>query len=171
MKIIFLDFDGVLNNQLWYVRNNGHRGQDDLDSESIGFLNNLIAATDAKVVVTSTWRLGRSVEELQTILDRNGFKGEVIDKTKDMREGENSHSILRGNEILCWIKDNPTIIGCGYWEYDDYVIFDDDTDMLYCQKDNFIEINPYCGLTPNCVHRAKQIFMRNNFNDVKNKKL
>lgn len=168
MRIIFLDFDGVLNNQLWYVRNNGQRGQDDLDPESIGFLNNLIAATDAKVVVTSTWRLGRTVEELQAILDRNGFKGEVIDKTKDMREGENSHSILRGNEILCWIKDHPVEIGRGYWNYNDYVIFDDDTDMLYWQKDNFIPIDPYVGLTPVGVYRAKQILLKNDFDTLGN---
>ena len=165
MRLIFLDFDGVLNSQFWYVRTNGSRGRDDLDTDAIGFLNNLIAATDAKVVVSSTWRLNRTVEELQAILDRNGFKGEVVGKTKDLR-GE---GCLRGNEIRCWIEDNPTMLGGrASWDYSDYVIFDDDSDMLYWQKDNFIHIDPYAGLTPNSVFRAKKIFTRNTFESLKN---
>lgn len=74
-KIIFLDFDGVLNSQLWYIRTKGNREIDDLDTEAIGFLNTLIKNTGAKVVVSSTWRLNKTVDELQEILNRNGFKG------------------------------------------------------------------------------------------------
>lgn len=167
-KIIFLDFDGVLNNQLWYVKTKGSRERDDLDKESIGFLNNLIEATGAKVVITSTWRLGRTIEELQEILVRNGFTGEVIGKTKDLRYGEDGDCVLRGNEILQWMKSHPTELGCAYWDYRDYVILDDDSDMLYWQKDNFILIDPYVGITPNVVFRAKKIFMRNTFEELKN---
>jgi hypothetical protein len=156
-KIIFLDFDGVLNSQLWYVRTKGNRGEDDLDVNAIEFLNSLIKSTDAKIVVSSTWRLTKTIEELQSILYRNGFEGEVIGKTKDLRRGEDSDCILRGNEILCWMKDNPTVLGQPYYDYKNYVIFDDDTDMLYWQKDNFIKTDPYVGLTPTNVYKAKKI--------------
>lgn len=156
-KIIFLDFDGVLNSQLWYVRTKGSREIDDLDKEAIGFLNNLIEDTGAKVVVSSTWRLGRTVEELQEILNRNGFKGEVIGKTISMNNGEDGDCILRGNEILQWIKSHPAEVGVGYWDYKNYVIFDDDSDMLYWQRNNFIQTDPYVGLTPNDVFKAKKI--------------
>jgi len=166
MRLIFLDFDGVLNSQLWYVRTKGSRGRDDLDRDAIGFLNNLIAETGAKVVVSSTWRLGRSVEELQEILDRNGFKGEVVGKTKDLRYGPDGDCVLRGNEILCWMKDNPEILGVAYWDYNDYVILDDDSDMLYWQKDNYIHVDPYVGLTPNVVFKAKKIFLKNTFKSL-----
>lgn len=156
-KIIFLDIDGVLNSQLWYIRTKGSRERDDLDNEAIGFLNDLIEKTGAKVVVTSTWRLGRTIDELQEILTRNGFTGEVIDKTKDLRIGNDGDSILRGNEILQWIKSHPEIIGCYYSDYKNYVIFDDDSDMLYWQRNNFIHIDPYVGLTPTDVYKAQKI--------------
>lgn len=156
--LIFLDFDGVLNSQLWYVKTKGSRERDDLDTQAISFLNELIAETGAKVVVSSTWRLGRTVEELQEILDRNGFKGEIIGKTRDLRLGEHGDCVLRGNEILCWIKENPIECGgCAYWEYKNYVILDDDSDMLYWQKDNFIIVDRYCGMTPSTIFQAKKI--------------
>ena len=167
-KIIFLDFDGVLNSQLWYVRTKGSRKRDDLDTEAVGFLNDLIKSTGAKVVVTSTWRLIRTVEELQEILARNGFKGEVIGKTKDLRCGEDGDCVLRGNEILQWMKTHPVELGCAYYDYKDYVILDDDSDMLYWQKDNFLLVDPYVGITPNTVFRAKKIFMRDTVEELKN---
>lgn len=156
-KLIFLDFDGVLNSQLWYVRTKGSREQDDLDTEAIGFLNTLIKKTGAKVVVSSTWRIGRTVDELQEILNRNGFTGEVLDKTKDLRIGEDGDCILRGNEILQWIKSHPEHVNVGYWDYKNYVIFDDDTDMLYWQRNNFIKTNPYVGLTFSDIYNAEKI--------------
>jgi hypothetical protein len=156
-KIIFLDFDGVLNSQLGYVKTKGSRGQDDLDVTSIDFLNKLVKRTDAKIVVSSTWRLTKTVEELQSILNRNGFDGEVIDKTVDMRRGEDSDCILRGNEILQWMKAHPEIIGCHYFDYKKYVIFDDDSDMLYWQRNNFIQVDAYVGLTPNNIFKAEKI--------------
>lgn len=156
-KIIFLDFDGVLNSQLWYIRTKGNREIDDLDTEAIGFLNTLIKNTGAKVVVSSTWRLNKTVDELQEILNRNGFKGEVLDKTKDLSVGEDGDCILRGNEILQWMKARPEILGCYYSDYKNYVIFDDDTDMLYWQRNNFIHTDPYVGLTPTDIYKAEKI--------------
>jgi hypothetical protein len=118
--------------------------------------------------VSSTWRLGRTVEELQEILNRNGFTGQVIGKTKDLRKGEDGDSILRGNEILAWIKENPTECGVAYWDYKRYVILDDDSDMLYWQKDNFIKTDAYCGLTPNNCWHAKKILVGWNFDSIRN---
>lgn len=156
-KIIFLDFDGVLNSQLWYERTKGNRDVDDLDRNAIAFLNTLVKKTGAKIVVSSSWRLGRTVDELQEILNRNGFDGEVIDKTKDLRMGDDGDCILRGNEILQWMKAHPEIIVAPYWDYKNYVIFDDDSDMLYWQRNNFIHTDPYVGLTPTDIHKAEKI--------------
>lgn len=163
VKLIFLDFDGVLNNQLWYVATKGQRadpitGQrilDDIDPKSVEHLNILVKNTGAKVVVSSTWRLGRTVEQLQEILVRNGFEGEVIGKTDDLRPRDGGGYILRGNEILKWLEThNEKHFGC---DAISYVIFDDDSDMLFWQKDNFIQTDPYCGLTPSDVWRATKI--------------
>lgn len=163
MKLIFLYFDGVLNNQLWYVKTKGNRQHIDLDTSSIQFLNTLVRETGSKVVVTSTWRLGRTIEELQNALDINGFIGEIIGKTKDLRIGEDGDSILRGNEILQWMKSHPEVLGKPYWDYKDYVILDDDSDMLYWQKDNYIYVDPYVGITPSTVFKAKKILLARDF--------
>lgn len=160
-KIIFCDFDGVLNSQLYHTTpvkdretNLGFAG--DIDPAAVKLLNQLCSDTGAKVVVSSTWRLGRTVEELQDLLNKRGFTGEVIGTTPDMRTGQHGHCILRGNEILAWIKENRAIIGADYHDYRHYVIFDDDSDMLYWQRNNYFQTDPYVGLTPNLCYRAKR---------------
>ena len=159
-KIIFLDIDGVLNSQLFYTSGRASERrikiENDIDPVSVGFLNTLIKDTGAKVVVSSTWRLGRTIQELQSILEHNGFVGEVIGKTDSLR-GEHC---LRGNEILKWIKDNEAIIGCSYSDYTNYVIIDDDSDMLYWQRNNLFLTDGYCGITPNLAYRAARFLNR-----------
>jgi hypothetical protein len=154
-KIIFLDFDGVLNSELFYTSGRADLGKvrSNIDPKSVSFLNNLIKATDAKVVVSSTWRLGRTVEELQKILDAAGFKGEVIGTTPDMRK----NSVFRGNEINFWMNENYKKFNFDKNNFRHYVIFDDDSDMLYWQSNNYIQIDAYCGLTPNNVYCAEKI--------------
>jgi hypothetical protein len=156
-KIIFLDFDGVLNSQLYYKT----KGKEDvsIDENSVELLNELCSKTDASVVVTSTWRLGRSVEELQLILDKKGFEHRVLDKTLDLRIGEYGDSMLRGNEIYQWIKDHEDIIQAKYYGYSSYLILDDDSDMLYWQRNNFICVDPFCGITNKTVFIGKQILL------------
>jgi hypothetical protein len=158
-KIIFLDIDGVLNSQLYYTtgRSDASGVRNDIDPVAIELLNELINKTGAKVVISSSWRVGRTVEELQSILNKEGFTGEVIDKTKDLRDREDGDAILRGNEIFCWIMDNPGIVGQYYSSYKNYVIFDDDTDMLYRQVNNFIRVEKFCGLSPTNVQAAINI--------------
>jgi hypothetical protein len=162
-KIIFLDFDGVLNHERWYVDRQAEKNDgftvghpySEFDPKSIEYLNDLIQETGAKVVVSSTWRLGRHRNDLQEILNKRGFTGEIIGITPNLRNlGE---SILRGNEILQWIKDNKEIVGCPYYEYENYVILDDDSDMLYWQKDNFILVDRFVGITPGTTFKAKKI--------------
>ena len=43
----------------------------------------------------------------------------------------------------------------------EYVIFDDDTDFLLGQKDNFIQTNERTGITEEDVERARKILTRN----------
>lgn len=163
MKIIFLDFDGVLNNEAYYVKRHsadfkgyGEYPICEFDFKCVQVLNHIIEKTGAKVVVSSSWRLGKSVDVLQKLLNDVGFKGEVIDKTSSFR----SEEILRGNEILSWIKNNKEIIGQDYHEYENYVILDDDSDMLYWQKDNFLQVDRFVGLTMHVAFKAIRILNR-----------
>lgn len=168
--IIFLDIDGVLNSTLhWHRRIDDAHGNvirvskegNQIDPEGVKLLNDIIEKTSAQVVISSTWRLMWGEDGMQSQLEDVGFKGEVIGVTKDLRRGENSSAILRGNEILCWMQDHPDLTGASYFEYKRYVIFDDDSDMLLWQKDNFIHVDPHCGLTPRNATQAIKILNAN----------
>jgi len=159
MNIIFLDIDGVLNSQLYHESTEAKLPQtreesdlQDIDPKAISFLNDLIKETDAKIVITSTWRKSHSDEVLQALFEKKGFIGKIIGHTPILGE-----SNLRGNEILSWIKSNELILGQRYHVFNTYVIFDDDSDMLYWQRNNFILIDGYVGLTPNNCYKAKWI--------------
>lgn len=66
MKIIFLDIDGVLNNQVDEERSviKIDHPDDFISERCVTLLNELIENTGAKVVVSSTWRIGKTVEQL-----------------------------------------------------------------------------------------------------------
>jgi len=98
-KLIFLDVDGVLNSLIWMERmNDAGKNKDgfffeNVDVEAVARLNRIVEATGAAVVVSSTWRIGRSAKELQALLDAHGFVGNVIGKTG------NGHDGVRGFQI------------------------------------------------------------------------
>lgn len=45
----------------------------------------------------------------------------------------------------------------------EYVIFDDDTDFLLVQKDNFIHVDEQTGLTDKDVEKARKILTRQQY--------
>lgn len=171
MKLIFLDIDGVLNYELFWrekrqrdryneLPKDAPKGAHDLCEKAIELLNDLIGSTGAKVVISSSWRIGRTPEELQEVLNYKGFKGEVIDKTPrlDFRTKDYSYSVPRGCEIKAWMEMNKGILGDKITKVK-YVILDDDSDMLYWQRNNYLWVDRYVGLTPNIVWKAKQILL------------
>jgi hypothetical protein len=162
LRIIFLDIDGVLNCQVFYDK----AGTREFDRESnickerVSWLNDLCKETGAKVVISSSWRQGRTVEELQTLFNNCGATFEIIDKTPVAR----SDGGVRGNEIYKWLVDNiEKLSGVKYYEYKDYVIIDDDSDMLLWQTPHFFKVDSYSGLTPNTCWKIKQFFLRRIF--------
>ena len=56
MKVIFLDVDGVLNCREWFERTTGLSGHWDIDYTKVQRLKQIVDATGAKIVLTSTWR-------------------------------------------------------------------------------------------------------------------
>ena len=175
MRIIFLDIDGVLNCELHYKSQNFNNYRDakkqlrkdvknerierldyykaQMCSERIGWLNELCKDIQAKVVISSTWRMGKTIDELKEIATYCGGTFDIIDKTPFLM----SDDVVRGNEIHKWIKDNESLVG-KYYDYKDYVIIDDDSDMLLWQKNNFFQTDSYSGLTPNTCYRIKRFF-------------
>jgi hypothetical protein len=179
-NIIFLDIDGVLNCQLHYnstqftdykaakkqLRKDVKAKKiESLDyyasqicKDRISMLNGLCAETDTKIVVSSTWRLGSTVEELQEIFNYCGGTFEVIDKTGhcDCR--------VRGCEIKKWLEDNTEKhFGVMYFDFYRYAIIDDDSDMLLTQADHFFQTDNWSGLTPNTCYKIKRFFTHKTF--------
>jgi hypothetical protein len=120
--IIFLDFDGVLNSERWRSATFLESRQDltveekGIDPAAVGLLNHLLARTGAEVVVTSTWRSGRSCRQLERLLKSRGFIGRVRGKTAVLR------GCQRGDEIGTWLRDNLE-------RFTPFVILDDDDDV------------------------------------------
>ncbi len=121
MKLIFLDIDGVLNSQEFLHKNSKLDLEPDakwwasaIEPERMALLNALVAATGALVVVSSTWRYGKSVEDLQEILGLAGFFGHVVGKTP--------RADTRGQEIDLFLQSATQPIEA-------FVCLDDDTDM------------------------------------------
>lgn len=124
--IIFLDFDGVVETIYWEKDKDGswswnvHKfGREELNNkQAIGWLNELYRKVPYDIVVSSTWRIGMSVEELQTLITNSGFNKEikVLDKTPILYQ-------QRGVEIQRWIDDNDF--------KGKFIIIDDDSDMCH----------------------------------------
>ena len=157
MNIIFLDIDGVLNHELWYEKlhttlspynlSKLTKEEKDIDKDKILLLNEFCEETKSKVVISSTWRIGRTIEELKEMFLRIGATFEIIDKTGKCCSG------IRGVEIYNWINKNPE-------KEINYVIFDDDSDMLLWQRENFFWVDRYCGITSTILYKAKRFLLK-----------
>lgn len=162
ISIIFLDIDGVLNNAFDADR---HHFPDDprgyfYSPRCVDILNRLIKDSGAKVVVSSTWRLGRTLEEMQDVLKKIGVECDCIGLTPQL-----SHTHLRGNEIYNWMESNKDLIGHHY-DFKRYIILDDDSDMLLWQKDNYVNCDPNIGMTERTYYKALSILLNAPCEDV-----
>lgn len=117
MKVVFLDFDGVLNT-FALIRAEGAR-LDRLDPAAVARLNTIVARSGAKVVISSSWRVHRTLDELRAMLLELGFSGEVIDRTPELPSSlYGDPFIARGREIQAWIEARGEPL-------ESYVIIDD----------------------------------------------
>ena len=137
--MIFLDFDGVLAPIRCWDR------YEDLDPACVQVLNEIVAGCSADVVVSSTWRYGKSVAELQAMLDAKGFAGRVLDKTPTGPPGAD-----RREEIAAWLAAHD-VVG--------YVIIDDHVDVGE-RGTHLVQTHPAHGLQPADAPRAIAVLMR-----------
>ncbi len=146
MKLIFLDFDGVINNMRTYSQGPWHN-RIPVDPNCMNVLNKIIEKTGAKVVISSSWRIFAKFDPtlLQQMLDREGFKGEVIATTGQSFQlaqprkwkGRDQLWSQRGDEIKAWLDAQP--------EKHEFVVLDDDSDMEPV-KDRFVQTSCQEGL-------------------------
>lgn len=144
-NIIFLDFDGVITT----VRSHWA-----IDGKKCRLIKKLCDAANAKIVISSSWRYNNLEDTIKkNKLDNWVLKEYVIDVTERLimrgsTEGGHVGSVPRGVEIDVWLDNN---------EYKNYVIFDDDSDMLLSQKDNFVKTDSMNGVTLPNIKKAYKI--------------
>ena len=155
MRVIFLDIDGVLNSWASFYK---------ITTEKLQLLNDLIEQTDAKIVISSSWRIGS--KDVKEFLDKNFSKRTFrLDNFKDATNRECIENIFyndniigltdtfgpsRGDEIKRWLDNHSDDI-------ESYVILDDDTDMLDDQLEHLVQTDTYYGITNREVHLATLI--------------
>ena len=145
-KILFLDFDGVLNTEHYQglLQYQSSPWQDEygafFDPKAVKQLKRIIDATDADIVVESSWKyLG--LDAMKELWKVRNLPGTIIDITPSLL-GKN-----KGVEIASWLSK--------YAKQDiRYVIIDDEYVILDSQLPHFILTNPYEGITEEQANRA-----------------
>lgn len=153
MKVIFLDVDGVLNSKddlLIYRAKNNITGcilYAEVEDRPLKLLKEIIDKTNAKIVVSSSWRIGCIFgNKLYTkLINRlSDYDMEVYDITPSL-----SGDTQRGDEIREWLSKNPV---------DNFIILDDDSDMCeFLNTDHFIKTTYEHGLTEELKELAIKI--------------
>lgn len=126
MSILFLDFDGVLNNQAW-IQQSQERGFDMIDPSMVARLNRIVDTTGCQVVVSSSWRILYPIDAMRVGLRERGFTGHLSGATPHGRECDRpliERARCRGDEIEQWLCDNGQC-------YERIAIVDDDADMRH----------------------------------------
>ena len=158
MKVIFLDIDGVLNEEKSCSRCCGYKGIDDKKVENLA---KIVKQTNAEIVLISTWKddwrktdkahQGMMANYLDRKLKKQGLR--VYDKTESVDKASGMH-FSRGEGILQYLADNKV---------EKFVILDDyQFDYDSCGlSDYYIKTDAYNGgLTEELVGRAIQILKR-----------
>ena len=134
-KLIFLDVDGVLNSVEYAIKTRHNRGGTwVLDPAAVLRLQSIVRATEASVVLSSTWRRIYTLDEFRHLLWIAGFNDPipVIDKTPTLE-----FKTLRGQEVEAWRIANKHV--------GKYICIDDDSDYLPSQR--LVQTNSEYGLT------------------------
>lgn len=143
-KIIFLDVDGVLNDKDSFPN---------ICCKKVQLLKYIIQKTDAKIVLSSSWRYG-GIDKYSLIynnLIKSDPKGVVFEALIDRTpmpgfcDPPMPANHVRGHEIQRWIEDNNY--------QGKYVIIDDDNDMGPVQE-HLIQTNTDFGLLRSHVDKV-----------------
>ena len=169
MKVIFLDIDGVINSgdnmralHRLHVNHGIGETRDQhgqlFDERCVNFLDIIIRETCAKLVISSTWRFHGTLR-LRHMWDDRSLPGEIIGVTPkhpnpELMERYYEPGAARGYEIQEWLDNHP--------EVTDYVILDDDSDMLSHQK--FVKCGNHYGITYEVMMEAISILNKTDYN-------
>ena len=179
MKVIFLDIDGVMNDELAYKAWQENPDKETLEDSDVptdqhmAQLKRLVDVTGAEIVLSSAWRCSlwgiRTVLERfndyglkllsvtdegvsESVLEAAGF-GDVNPKNTSKRVWDGSNALIihdRGAEIAGWMLRHKNVSA--------FVILDDeDVDIKMYYPNNLIKTSFMTGLTDEDVAAAIKI--------------
>ncbi len=154
-KVLFFDVDGVMNSTRSAIGLRGvghfpreavkdHHQRNDAallrslamwDPVALGILQRIIEETQCKIVVSSVWRMGVTVEDFNHLFLAHDLPPVIIGKTAVTDAG------FRGREVRMWLAQYRERFGIK-----DYLILDDDSYFFKYQKGRFVKINGEVGL-------------------------
>ena len=161
-KIIFLDFDGVITTMATRYS---------LCSHKCNLLQQVIDRTGARIVVSSSWRENSAEETIAYLNEAPSFFRPFVPSWSDNIIGVTIRAyryvnggihlaIPRGVEIKQWIDTHIHRNEDGDFERKtvgedyQYVILDDDSDMLLEHAEHFIRTDRYLGMSESDAVRA-----------------
>jgi hypothetical protein len=174
MKIIFLDIDGVLNsetdfvevsmyghtnNEVKHTLKNGREIIAPLCRGKLALLELIIKQTDAKIVISSTWRDHFKLSTIHDMFKAQGFtlpRTVIVGKTEPSRMSlSTSHTEFRCGDIADWLENRDDV--------ESYVILDDIPSRLFYEPHNehLVTTSEYDGLNRLDVNKAMNILGRN----------
>lgn len=171
-KVLFLDFDGVINTDRMAIDALTKEGEwrDEFglkfDPESILNLRHIIEETQARIVAITSWKQ-YGLDYLQEIWQGRQMPGEISDITPDYRtdfEMDAHHQpkcvqvplMSKGEGIEEWILQEQL-----QGRETQYAILDDIQSFTLDQQPHFIQICAHCGITSKDADRAIQILSQN----------
>ena len=164
IKVIFLDFDGVINGSLPTPNASFGEGWplSHIEESLVEKINRIVETVEArdaeqgiktKIVISSSWRIRFSLNELRDMLQTKGLRADVIDVTPRIHPTRFSERIPRGREIQSWL--NGCQADC-YYSVAKFVILDDIPDMGQLMS-HLIETDDRIGITDSDVEKAIQM--------------
>lgn len=154
-RFVFLDFDGVMDTvhyTNWLYREGipeGDRYGVLFDPDCIRNLRNIIDATGAEIVITSSWKDTLTYSQFLQMWKDRDLPGFVTDVTPTC-------SSRRGDEIASWLEIFQEMSGGENYEY---VIIDDlgEKDFNEAQLDHLVSVDSFYGLDESASSRAVAI--------------
>ncbi len=157
-KVLFLDVDGVLNNDsdLEKSRRLGN-SCNYICPHKLGLLKSLVDK-DTKIVVSSDWRLPefpRAIHLLRMALAM--FDMRIYGVTEDLSStdpGFHGIPINRSSEIRCWLYN---MLHKKRVHFDRFVVLDDRLDAGFGIEEHLVHTRCELGLTPRLAEKATEI--------------
>lgn len=167
-NVLFLDFDGVLNSYDWmvskptkeqfakemnisveeYTHDRNTWALRSIDPKAVAVLNTIVHKTDARVVISSSWRSAYPLHRLEEMLRRRGFEHRLF---AAIPYPEDTEPEYRGRWISTWLAMLPLGLEVRW------VLLDDDSWPGH--EDRLVQTDFGRGLVADHIPRVIELFL------------